>query len=315
MKKLIYYLGLISAILLLFGALFKVMHWPGASIILTVSIFIYSFGFLPTALANVYRNQTEKGGKWLYIVSYIVFTVCLIGSLFKIQHWPGAGILLIIGIPLPFVLFLPVFLYHTRKPNSGSIFNFLGVMFGLTFLAVFSVLLALNVTSNVLDNFLLNTYHNENSINISKEIISSYDTNNEISRKSNEIFDFIETIKSDILTQSQNVKNDVTYALSANNRSEAVLGFIYQEVEGKTKAEVLMEMVKEYRELINEAENADHKLKELANNLLFESYEGGVTAGWVEKEFTTSQLAAVLNVLTQIQNNVKFIETEYITTK
>ncbi len=81
--------------------------------------------------------------KWLHFVTFVAFAISLTAALFKIMHWPGAGVLLVFGIPLPFVIFLPVYLYSTRNVKNQSPAYALGVMFGLTFLAVFSVMLSL----------------------------------------------------------------------------------------------------------------------------------------------------------------------------
>lgn len=312
MKKTIYYLGIASANILFVGALFKTMHWPGASILLTVAIFLFCFGFLPSSLINVYRNNDEKSAKWLYIVTFIVFAFCLVGALFKIMHWPGAGILLLVGVPLPFVLFLPVYLYHTRKATEQSLFNNLGVMFGLTFLAVFSVLLALNVSYNTLENFALNAYHNESSVKFEKQISKTFDNQNGVSNKANEICKFIEEIKIEMLNVTENQKDSETYALALNKKSASVISILFYSEEGeKSKAEILSDMVTEYREMVNKSGKANSQLKELANSLLYKSYESN-NSNWIDVEFSTNQLTPLINVLTQIQSNVKFIDSEYL---
>ena len=60
--------------------------------------------------------------------------------LFKIQHWPGAGKLLMIALPFPYVVFLPVFLAVTSRNKSFSINNTVFVLFLLAGISVFSVL-------------------------------------------------------------------------------------------------------------------------------------------------------------------------------
>jgi hypothetical protein len=69
------------------------------------------------------------------------------------MHWPGAGILLFIGIPLPFVLFFPMYLRFHKKTQKNYDLNFFGVIFFLLFLAVFGALQALQLSKNVVDGF------------------------------------------------------------------------------------------------------------------------------------------------------------------
>ena len=50
MKKLIYISGIIAAIVLTIGTSFKIQHWPGAGILLTISITFFTLFFIPAAL-------------------------------------------------------------------------------------------------------------------------------------------------------------------------------------------------------------------------------------------------------------------------
>ena len=85
-------------------------------------------GFLPIALLNSYRNEPKRLGGTFYIVTYITIFIVFTGMLFKIMHWPGASKLLLVGIVIPYVLFLPVFLISTGKVENYSIFNTVSVL-------------------------------------------------------------------------------------------------------------------------------------------------------------------------------------------
>ena len=213
MKKFIYISGIVSANLMLFGSLFKVLHMPGASILLLLSVFMFCFIFLPMALYNNYVNQDEKKSAWLYIVTFIVFFVCILGALFKIMHWPGASVFLVLGILSPFVLFLPVYLYQTRKPKSKSVKNNLAVMFGLTFLAVFNVFLAVNVSSNVLNIISMSGYNHEQFV---KYLVdnSNAPTANEIKLKAQDISVYIDELKQDVINDALKGKKDIAASYS-----------------------------------------------------------------------------------------------------
>jgi len=324
MKKFIYIIGIVSANLLLYGALFKVMHWPGASILLVLAIFTFCFIFLPLSLRSNYLEQEIRNNKWLYIVTFIVFSVCLIGALFKIMHWPGAGVLLLVGVPLPFLLFLPVYLYHTRKPKGQSLMNNLGVMFGLTFIAVFSALLALNVTASVIDSFALNAYNNEIFLKFYKSTRNNISKNGMISEQADRISQYIDTIKGEMI-QIANEKKDESSKqidgynpITMHNKSMSALSFLYEkDEEMRVRAEVLKSLIDEYVDLVSTSDKASEDLKKLANNLLQIDSDETISKemqaySWVEKEFPSNQLALVLEVLTQIQGNVMFIESEYL---
>ncbi|MBN2633188.1 MAG: hypothetical protein JXR66_06510, partial [Bacteroidales bacterium] len=110
--------------------------------------------FLPAALVNNYRVQEVPANKSLYIVTGITCLLIFTSMLFKIMHWPGAGILLTISLPFPYVVFLPVFLVVTAKNKNFSIYNTVAVLFLLAVMSVVSALLALNVSKGIMTDSL-----------------------------------------------------------------------------------------------------------------------------------------------------------------
>lgn len=56
MKKLMFTLGYVAVILCTTSILFKLQHWPGASVMLTIGIFLLNFGFLPMYFFDRYKR-------------------------------------------------------------------------------------------------------------------------------------------------------------------------------------------------------------------------------------------------------------------
>jgi len=162
MKQKIYIFGFITTLIVFTGAIFKIQHWPGAGILLTVGLSILVLLFLPIALINNYKADRLKQNLSLYIATYITCFVVFTGMLFKIQHWPFAGIALTIALPFPYIVFLPVFLSVTSKNKNFSIYNVVFVLSLLALNSVFSVLLALNVSkATVNDSYNLSQDYNK----------------------------------------------------------------------------------------------------------------------------------------------------------
>ena len=152
MKQKIYILGVISSIIISTGVILKVEHWPTAQIFLTAGILILVLVFFPTALINSYKAEGNKQNRLLYIVTYITCFVVFTGMLFKIQHWPKAGVALSIALPFPYIVFLPVFLVVTSKNKNFNIYNTVFVLLLLALNSVFSALLSLNVSKETIDD-------------------------------------------------------------------------------------------------------------------------------------------------------------------
>jgi len=161
MKQKIYILGLATAMIVTLGILFKVNHWPGAFILLFAGISVLIFVFMPLALINSTKDEDTKGNRLLYFVTWLTSFVVFAAMLFKIQRWPGSGLLMIVSIPFPFLVFLPVYLVVTSKQKGHNIFNTVYMLFLLMILACFTALLSLNVSKEkMVDSFnVIRSYH------------------------------------------------------------------------------------------------------------------------------------------------------------
>ena len=151
MKQKIYLLGSVALMVTFCGALFKVNHWPAAGILLTLGIVSLAWLILPLALYSNYKAE-EKEHPFLYLITGLTCVVVFTGMLFKLMHWPYAGIFLFIALPFPYIIFLPVFIYTTSKDKNYSINNLIAVLLLLALNSVFSGLLALNVSKERIDD-------------------------------------------------------------------------------------------------------------------------------------------------------------------
>src|SRR5665647_2079255 len=151
MKQKLYILGLITTAIIIIGALLKINHWPGGGQLLIIGIVMLVLVFLPLALRNHYKIEVNSKNLALHIVTWLTCFVVFGGMLFKIMHWPGAGKLMMVALPFPYVVFLPVFLIVTAKDKNFNINNTVAVLVLLAGVSVFSALLALNVSKERID--------------------------------------------------------------------------------------------------------------------------------------------------------------------
>lgn len=113
--------GFISAFLMLFGAYFKIMHWPGANVMLVLGMLTLAIVFLPLMFTLRLREKTEKRDKAVLILGLFSAIYFLIGALFKFMHWPGAGIFVLTGIPFLLFVFLPVYIVNGIKNPAAKV--------------------------------------------------------------------------------------------------------------------------------------------------------------------------------------------------
>lgn len=64
--------------------------------------------------------KKEKAMKrFMFILGYLSVCLCTTGFLFKLQHWPGASIMLVVGVLILNFGFLPMFFYDRYKRAIG----------------------------------------------------------------------------------------------------------------------------------------------------------------------------------------------------
>lgn len=120
MKQFTYISGYLFALSTTAGAFFKLMHFPGAGLLLFIGLLGISFIFLPLLLINKFKdkvfNVMSEKLKWIFGTISII--LILIGSGFKILHLQGAGVIFGLGMLLFGLLFLPFLFFRMYKSSQ-----------------------------------------------------------------------------------------------------------------------------------------------------------------------------------------------------
>jgi hypothetical protein len=153
MKSFTYGIGLAGAGLTIIGALFKTFHWPGAGILLVLGFILVAAVFLPLYFILSYREQAEKPAIIYPLIGYLTIAVVLVGTIFKIQHWPGANILLQSGIVIILIAFLPLFLVRLFKRSEGQKLNPAYIVMLLIGISIVLSLTRVNLSKDAIDYY------------------------------------------------------------------------------------------------------------------------------------------------------------------
>ena len=121
MKKLMKVSGVAGIEMLGLSVILKLLHLPLAGILLSLGAVVLSLLFLPSALTVLWK-ETKSGKKLLLFISaFITGGSFILGTLFKIQHWPGAGIVITIALVSGTLLFIPsLFMHLYRDPEKKN---------------------------------------------------------------------------------------------------------------------------------------------------------------------------------------------------
>lgn len=120
MKKFITISGYIASILIIIGMLLKFNHWMGASPSLALGFLLMILFFLPSFGYNLVYNFTEKKSKTAGVFGSVLFILIALAMFFKIQHWAGATLVLLLQFFVLCLLVLPTLMIIKIKSASSS---------------------------------------------------------------------------------------------------------------------------------------------------------------------------------------------------
>lgn len=126
--------GIAGTVLLGFAALSKIMHWPLAGILLVTGAFLLVAFFMPSSMMVLWKESRSKKSLFLFVSAFLAGTLFIVGVMFKVQHWPGSGLIISLAILSGALLFLPAMLMDKiRNEEDGR----KKPLYYLGFLAVF----------------------------------------------------------------------------------------------------------------------------------------------------------------------------------
>ena len=140
MKKILYLIGLLSTAFTFLGSIFKIMHWPGASVMIIIGAFSFAFIFIPLLIFIKFKEVIFLFDKFIYSIGVVLGTILMIGLIFKLMHWPWATVLMLSSIVIFNFVYIPVyFLSRFKKEdlkfntvvNSVVMFSFGSILLAL----------------------------------------------------------------------------------------------------------------------------------------------------------------------------------------
>jgi hypothetical protein len=154
MKKVTLGFGLTSTFFLLAGTFFKLMHWPGASIMIVLGAALLVLGYYPLLL--YYKLREAPGNEsLLHLSGYLGMTLTTVGVLFKIMHWPSANILLWSGLGAIAFVYIPVYFYNKYKSSVNKPVTLSAALVAITSMILLFALTRTNNTPYMLDGIAL----------------------------------------------------------------------------------------------------------------------------------------------------------------
>ena len=101
-------------IIVYLGVEFKIMHWPGSDVVIPFGLLLLSLTFLLISF-TFYKSESKKINLLVRFIN-LCLSVYSIGMLFKLMHYPGADIIMVINFFVVTFIALTFFyfLFRTR---------------------------------------------------------------------------------------------------------------------------------------------------------------------------------------------------------
>jgi len=314
MKKLMIVLGSLSALFLSAGSILKLFHIHPASLLLFLGTAIAVLGFFPLFFYTSYKEQVEKKNVLLSVTGYFTISFLIIGVLFRVQHWPGAAISLLIGQFLLILLFLPLYLVNAYKKASETKINFLYVLliFFIGFGVIFMVS-ATRISRDIVEKF--DTINN-NATNISKIFSQQNDSllktlqGKESYKEIKPDIDKLQALALELDKQIETIKTELKN-ITKSNSVEEIKHKEHDKAFRKAmlkdnNAYKLKEDFANYKVMVLELADSEYQKETLSALLDFEMFTGLT----YEHGFRSTSLIAGLAMLSGMQKNIKIAEYE-----
>ena len=192
---------------------------------------------------------------------------------------------------------------------------------------VLTAMLALNVSSDVLDAFTQveeginrsNKYVEQRNYAIFKALedfaqedsvkgVDIYEKAMEVRRASSELYLYIDSIKQLIVVQVDGPEGDVTNIQGRDNLEAAAAVMLSPTT---TRGKLLREKIDKYRSFLSDVINDSIRCSNIAQVLSTENVmRNGVSQSWESSKFDNQPVVAAITMLAKLQNDIKYAEGE-----
>lgn len=329
MKKRTMITGYAAALMVLAGLVFKLQHWPGASILIVSGSAIFSFGYGILLFLEKRKATEESLPKYIAIWVLLLMIVIPVSFAFKMQHWPGASVGIIASHLLLFLSIPVLIIYAIKTKDPLKKLNFHNEVIIIILLAAFSIFVwKMRINKTILETFIpLNQtvvsemkYHEaksnelfttmESAVNASNAGKSFFEKAKEVKNACDSLSDLIISYEKEMVKLSgQENCNVDSLTLWAKDNVNFPAAFMIVAGNGeKLKNELIS-----FKEKIDQRTNS--RGKEVIA-LFFNTDDPKPVEGetmprtWLSMKFQYVPMIAVLFELNQIRANIRLLEAE-----
>lgn len=330
MKKLTFGFGLTSTFLLLAGTIFKLQHWFGANIMVTLGVALLALGYLPLILSHKLK-ESPKAEKPMHVLGFLGLSITSVGVLFKIMHWPGASVLLVSGMGILTFGYVPVYFYKRYQTSANKPVTFSSSLIATACLIlIFGLMQTRNSGWYEYGVMTVNDELTESNagladMNAQLLAVSPWTNANEIATETEQMVNYLEDLKSHLIAKTKQITKESSsetdlHDLDIKHNSTvptAVLLIHEGEIRtGAYSAQELEQKLNDFNEYILGHYPADLKTAMSASFGIRTDGTYTSTQGkdqtWAEHNFQFVPLFAIVSNLSKWQMEVRQMETQLL---
>lgn len=313
--KLAHVSGFIAGFLVSISFLFKIQHWPATSIIMLVGILVTGLIFLPAVFVDKIKSAVSGKQRMIYLIGWLGSFIYLTGFLFKVNHWPGASILLISGSLIFLVIAFPMYVFNKYKNDESVSASFIFITVAVVWIIIPTMLISLNISRDALKGFTeiqdLTTYHIQYVTSKNNRLYEKLHTTSvsgtgsvkslieNTKKHSDEVFEYVERVKRDINGVSE-----------SSSESYGISNIMFGK-DNDGEARKIKEKIANYRSyLISVLGNNQSKVRIIESILSTKEQENSSDEykTWEDYHLKGAKLITAFNKLSWLQDNVRIAE-------
>jgi hypothetical protein len=323
MKKVTFGFGLTSTFLLLAGTIFKLMHWPGANIMFIMGAVILALIYLPLILRHKLK-ESPSNEALLHISGFVGLAFTTVGSLFKIMHWPGASVLLMVGMGTLAFIYVPIYFYKRYQTSANKPITLSASLVAMTCLILVFALTRVNNSPNfnrgitMIDDELRQSTKASAGNSKLYALASNSDSANHLKNTADETVMYLERLKTKLIAETEGISQEEAATLSLSDLSKqsnfdiTTYMMFYSEMEEFSHV-TLVEQLNGFESKLLEVypENMREAVKETYPIQMNNSYElKGEEKTWAAYHFEHVPIIGVVSFLSKLQSDIRQAENQ-----
>jgi hypothetical protein len=309
MKKAIRIFGLILVFLMVLSSYFKTNHFPGGSLYLLLSCFL----FLPFMIFTIIHFYKERKSIVPNIFILISGTIFLFGFLFVMLHWPLGNLLFKFGYAFLWMVLIIVLIINmvSKNPKYSEVSFMLSIVgISLIYIATYR-----STGSNIMEGYITSAQSNTEIFNVLNKYNQDQFRNNDSVVNSKVIA--VREKTREIINTIEQVKKQIIISAGGNEKMNIMDIVLKDNIEITNK---IMISSKESLKIKNKVKEYKNYIITLDSNINFinvvdaliglpdpPDYTGKMYT-WEQSQFANMPVIAAINNLTQLEVRIKLCE-------